>query len=174
MSNASSPVAWILRWEAFSWDTDLTKSKACIAVTIFLVRFGISSFRTVASSPEISFFRFVGVSSVSIFPWSIMPMRSQSRSASFIMCVVSMIVVLFSRLIFLMNSLTSTVDWGSNPNVGSSRNSTFGMLSNALITFILCLMPVENVPTLESFHLLSWTSAKSSFILWLRRVFGML
>ena len=119
------------------------------------MRLGTDSFRTVELSPETSFLRFSDVSRAEILPWSIMPMRSQSMSASVIMCVVRMIVVLFSLLIFLTNSRTSTVDWGSKPSVGSSRKSTLGMFSSALTTFILCRIPVEKVPTLEFFHLLS-------------------
>ena len=133
----------------------MTHSRDSIDEISWGLRLGISISRIVVSLPETSFFRFGEVSSATIFPWSMMPMRWQRISASTIMWVVRMIVVLFSLLIFFMNSLTSTEDWGSSPSVGSSSRRTFGMLSSALITFILCLMPDEKVPTWTFFHLLS-------------------
>ena len=102
-----------------------------------------------------------GVSSATILPSARKATRAHSSSASCMSCVVRKIVAPppASRLTV---SRRSRADCGSRPRVGSSMNSTRGLLSSARASSRRWRMPVEKVLTLRLATLLRLTSSRTS------------
>ena len=79
----------------------------------------------------ISSLRFAGVSAATISPWSMIPTRSASTSASSRYWVVRNTVVASSFTRRATSSQSAVRLWGSSPVVGSSRKSTLGRWTRA-------------------------------------------
>ena len=86
----------------------------------------------------------VGVSSAMILPWSMIAIRSQSRSASIMSWVVRISVVPRSRRSTIV-SHRNRRDWGSRPVVGSSRISRRGSCISARAIISRWAMPARVV-----------------------------
>jgi len=76
------------------------------------------------------FFRNKGLPTHASFPALMMAMRSHSKSASSRKCVVSMMLEVAALL--RITSHVNRREYGSMPDVGSSRNTTFGFVMNAM------------------------------------------
>ena len=90
------------------------------------------------------FFSFsrLGVSRATRFPLEINATRSHSRSASIMLWVVTKIVVPFFRSCSMILR-NSTAPEGSRPLVGSSRNSSRGLLTSARAMLTRWRIPLE-------------------------------
>ena len=115
---------------------------------------------TIVSAP-IEAFSSSGVPSSSSLPWSMMPMRSQSWSASSMLWVVRTTVWprscrpsrISQRLIRLC---------GSRPAVGSSRKRMAGLWRIARATISRCAMPPESAITGAFARSVRWKVTSSS------------
>ena len=106
------------------------------------------------------FFRNSGLPTHASFPALMMAMRSQSKSASSKKCVVSMIELVAAR-----RRITSHVnrrEYGSIPDVGSSRNTTSGLVTNAIANESLRFCPPLRLPVGTSNFSNRATSATAS------------
>ena len=106
------------------------------------------------------FFRNSGLPTHASFPALMMAMRSHSKSASSKKCVVSMIELVAAR-----RRITSHVnrrEYGSIPDVGSSRNTTSGLVTNAMANESLRFCPPLKLPVGTSNFSNSATSATAS------------
>ena len=121
-------------------------------------------FTGVASSatPPISAFSADGVPSATIFPWSMIPTRSASTSASSRYCVVRKTVTPSSRASRSTSAHSALRLCGSRPVVGSSRKSTRGPCSSASARSRRRFMPPEYPPTLRPAASLSPTRSSSA------------
>ena len=92
------------------------------------------------------FFKNTGDPTQASFPADMMAMRSHSRSASSRKCVVSMIDDVAARL--RITSHVKRREYGSMPDVGSSRNTTDGFPMKEIASDSFRFWPPESRPVL--------------------------
>ena len=128
-----------------SWPCTPTCSTPRTASTARQARSGSPSTRATITSLPIARFSAVGESSATMRPWSMIPTRSASSSASSRYCVVRKIVTPACAFSWRTSSHTRVRLTGSRPVVGSSRNSTSGLCTRAAARSRRRFMPPEYV-----------------------------